>query len=596
MNSTTTDIAHDLIRAGLSIIPIKDKVPSVNWKKYQTRRPEIGELNYNGQIGLVCGPVSGVEVVDIDSKNCPGRDLLGDLDKTISEFCPGIIEKLVCQSTPSGGAHLIYKCEYIEGNQPLARSKDGKVLIETRGSGGYVAIAPTPGYCIKYGNLVSISTITRDERDDLLSACRALNELPEVVEAKKFTTTSTDLPPWEDYNQRGEVDDLLQLHGWRYLRKNGDNLHYCRPGKEGGTSATWSESKKLFYVFTSSSQFEPSKAYPASAVFACLETNKDFSEAARKLREMGYGQATKIKERTKEVTIFRLTKPTSMERPKKIFGSAWAQNELAYLFGEDGSCKTIVAVQIGCATATGISIPGFPNELPAQPVTYFDAELSDYQFNTRYPGGLPENFKRFTFDEEQQAALINADIEFVVEQIERAAESQGSKIIILDNLSALASMLDLTKTQESVRLMGLLNDLKRKGYSVLVIDHTRKPMHEVEFKTIYKGDLQGSKMKSNLADSVFSIGKSCQGENIRYIKALKIRSFEMTLTTKGVATMTLRTDPLRLDFLSIDPEWQHVNSENFEIHKGISAGMTQKEIAEKIGLSQQAVSKRLHRV
>jgi hypothetical protein len=289
--------------------------------------------------------------------------------------------------------------------------------------------------------------------------------------------------------------------------------------------------------------------------------------------------------------LFRLTKSTSMERPKKLSGVAWAQGELGFLYADDGAGKSIFAVQIGVAIATGESIPGFQNEVPAQPVTLIDAELSDYQFNTRYPLGLPQTFKRFTFSEDQQTALIKADIQFVVDQIEFAALSCNSKIIILDNLSALTSMLDLTKTSDSIQLMGSLNELKKKGYSVLVIDHCRKPMKEGDFKPISKHDLQGSKMKSNLADSVFSIGKSCQGENIRYIKALKIRSYEMAFTKNSVATMCLRADPLRLDFLGINAEWEHVNDRDSQMYKMNNDGKTQTEIAATFGISQQAVSK-----
>jgi hypothetical protein len=293
----------------------------------------------------------------------------------------------------------------------------------------------------------------------------------------------------------------------------------------------------------------------------------------------------------KSVSLFRLTKPTSMERPKKLFGPLWAQGELAFLFADDGAGKSILAVQIGCAIVTGQSIPGFLTEVEHQPVTLIDAELSDYQFNTRYPEGLPENFRRFTFAEDAQGDLVKADIHFVVQQIEGAANECNSKVIILDNLSALTSMIDCTKTSDSIQLMGLLNELKKRGFSVLVIDHCRKPMKEGEFKPISKHDLQGSKMKSNLSDSVFSIGKSSQGENIRYIKALKIRSYEMTYTKNSVATMELQPNPLRLTFLGIDAEWAHVNDRDSQMMKMSSDGKTQAEIARNFGMSQQAVSK-----
>lgn len=284
-----------------------------------------------------------------------------------------------------------------------------------------------------------------------------------------------------------------------------------------------------------------------------------------------------------------------MERPKKLFGPLWAEGENAFLFGEDGSCKTILSTQIGCSIATGTPIVGFQMEVKAQPVALIDAELSDYQFNTRYPGGLPTNFYRFTFSEDQQSALIEAALEFVVDQIEAAATSVGARIIILDNLSALTSMVDCTKTSDSIRLMGLLNEMKKKGFSILIIDHTRKPIKEQEFKPISKHDLQGSKMKTNLVDSVFAIGKSAQGENIRYIKGIKIRSYEMAFTKTGVATMELKTEPLRLEYVGIDGEWTHTSGKGAQMMQAAASGRSQAEIARQFDISQQAVSKALQR-
>jgi hypothetical protein len=494
----------------------------------------------------------------------------------------------VVQSTPSGGMHLIFRCDVIEPNQILARGKDKKVLIETRGEGGYICIDPTPGYKVLLGSILKIPTITPEQRENLFTACRSLNEQFEEIRPPKYKVAE-DLTPWDDFNAQGfdQVPALLEKHGWTPVKSIGENQHYCRPDKRGSTSGTWNG--RTFYCFTSSTVFEPGKGYSPSALFAYLECGRDFSEAARRLSAMGFGE--KSPARAQSVKIFRLTKPTQMERPKKLFGPLWAQGETAFLFAEDGTGKSILAVQIGCAIATGNQIPGFQNEVKPQPVTFFDAELSDFQFNTRYPQGLPDNFKRLTFAEDQQSQLVKADIQFVVNQIEQAANELGSKIIILDNLAALTSMIDCTKTSDSIQLMGLLNELKKKGFSILIIDHCRKPNRESDFKMISKHDLQGSKMKTNLVDSVFSIGKSVQGESYRYIKGLKIRSYEMAFTKNAVATMYLRTDPLRLDFVGLDAEWQHVNDRDSEMNRMAASGATQKEIAQKFLITQQYVSK-----
>ena len=297
--------------------------------------------------------------------------------------------------------------------------------------------------------------------------------------------------------------------------------------------------------------------------------------------------------------LFRLTNPTSMETPKRIIDCLWIEGENAILFGQDESGKSIFCVQVACAIASGCSIassnviyPAFYKDVPPQPVCYFDTELSDYQFNTRFPDKLPDNFYRLTFNEDQQRALIRADVQFVVDQIEQTAIKYNSRIIILDNLSSLCSMLDLTKTSDSIQLMGLLNELKKKGYSILVVDHCRKPLGmEGDFKSMSKNDLQGSKMKSNLVDNVIGIAKSCESETMRYIIGLKVRSLENRFPRRRVATMEIKTNPLRLDFVGVRAEFEHVNDSKSKARKMKAEGKTQTEIAKEIDVSQPYVSK-----
>lgn len=293
----------------------------------------------------------------------------------------------------------------------------------------------------------------------------------------------------------------------------------------------------------------------------------------------------------KAVKLFRLTKPTSMEKPRQIIDCLWIEGENAILFGQDESCKSIFCVQVACAIASGSQIKGFYKDIPAQPVAYFDTELSDRQFNDRFPEQLPDKFYRLTFNEHQQRALIGASVEFVVNQLEEAAQELNARIIIIDNLSSLCSMVDLTKTSDSIQLMGLLNETKKKGYSILIVDHSRKPMKEGDFKSISKNDLQGSKMKSNLTDNVIGIAKSCLAEDLRYIIGLKVRSLKNKFPRSRVATLEVKTDPLRLQYLGVNAEFEHVNDRKGQAHKMAAEGKTQVEIAETLEVSQQYVSK-----
>jgi hypothetical protein len=139
--------------------------------------------------------------------------------------------------------------------------------------------------------------------------------------------------------------------------------------------------------------------------------------------------------------------------------------------------------------------------------------------------------------------------------------------------------------------MGLLNDIKKKGFSILIVDHTRKPLKEGDFKSLSKNDLQGSKMKSNLVDNVIGIGKSAQNHSLRYIVGLKVRSMENKFPRNQVATMEIKTNPLRLDFLGCHAEYEHVTDQRGRACQMAAEGKTQTEIASTLKVSQQYISK-----
>jgi hypothetical protein len=142
--------------------------------------------------------------------------------------------------------------------------------------------------------------------------------------------------------------------------------------------------------------------------------------------------------------------------------------------------------------------------------------------------------------------------------------------------------------------MGLLNELKKKGYSILIVDHSRKPMKEGDFKSMSKNDLQGSKMKTNLVDNTIGIAKSCLSESLRYIIGLKIRSLKNKFPRGRVATMEIKEGPLRLEYIGVNAEYEHVNDKRSQASKMAADGKTQAEIAATFKVSQQYVSKVLN--
>jgi hypothetical protein len=301
------EIAKEYYQSGLSIIPIGDKkLPMGSWKKNQTELIEPSFTSCVG-IGIVCGEVSGgVQCIDIDSKYDLTGKLFENYKNLIAQADKNLLKKLVVQSTPSGGYHFIFKCKTIEGNKKLANRhctegekaenpKDKiRVLLETREAGGYFMVAPSDGYKVIYGDLKQISILSALERETLFVCARTLNEVFEAATVNKThqKTILENLSPFEDWNNRGDVLSFLEMEGWVVKLQNGAKKLLLRPQGTGMWSADWNEEKRIFYVFTSSSEFEQNKGYNPTQVLAKLKFNDDFSECAKWLLKEGYGNFT----------------------------------------------------------------------------------------------------------------------------------------------------------------------------------------------------------------------------------------------------------------------------------------------------------------
>jgi hypothetical protein len=329
---------------GLQFIPVdqfKRPIP----KEWQSKIEKY-DLSKCHSVGLVCGsPSGGVEVVDIDLK----YDLTGTVyerfKQIVHQMDELLLKKMVVQKTKSGGYHWIYRCTKIGGNLKLAnrstteeerlqtyaktynaeiqksveddvakkRAKAAKendnvrVLFETRGIGGQIVISPSKGYDFVFGDLLSIQEITPHERDILHDAAMQFNEVfEEIIVPKKSTIKINGLSPFDDYNERGDIVKLLEDHGWNVVGQKGKKTVFLRPGHTTSkSSGNFDHNLNWFSVFTTSTEFEPQKAYLPYSVFAILECNKDYSEAAKRLVEMGYGEKKELKKETQSTRVIK---------------------------------------------------------------------------------------------------------------------------------------------------------------------------------------------------------------------------------------------------------------------------------------------------
>lgn len=329
----------------LQFIPINEKkIPIV--KGWQTSRNKHDLTKCYG-VGLVCGKSSEfegamMEVIDIDLKYDISGTLFTRFKNLIHEMDSELLKKIVVQKTRSGGYHFIYRCNKIEGNLKLANrptteqerqetyketyekeslagktDEDAKkvaekssandkvrVLLETRGLGGYIAIAPTQGYEFVYGDIYSITTITESDRDTLITIARQFNQ---VLEETNYVPQNRDfkkeygLSPFDDYNKRGDVVGLLQRYGWTIVGNKAQKTIFKRPGQTSAlSSGNFDHQRNWFSVFTTSTEFQPNKAYLPCYVYAKLVCNDDYVAAAKKLAEEGYGERIEKKSTEKK--------------------------------------------------------------------------------------------------------------------------------------------------------------------------------------------------------------------------------------------------------------------------------------------------------
>lgn len=383
--------AASYLAAGLCVLPARypAKRPAVGgWKAYQSRPPTADEVsawfaNAQDACCLVCGAVSGhLELIDFD---CAG-EAFAAWSAAVTSAAPGLLDRLVVETSPSGGWHVVYRASEAVGSSiKLAQRREdvagpaevvrfGKAcqprqdrqgrwhilltLIETRGEGGLFLCAPSPGYALVQGAFTALPVLAVAERDVLLRCAWALNRVSPEVQDPQPTTPAGDRPG-DAFNRTGDVAAVLQSHGWA-LEHDGANQHWRRPGKAAGTSATLKD--RVFYVFSSNAApFEPGTAYSPFAVYALLEHGGDFGTAAATLRQAQAPSAVSLP------TLVALPAPAPgiilrthadrrrdrLQPPPMLIAGVLPVGGLGAIVAMPGSGKTLIAVELARVVAAG---------------------------------------------------------------------------------------------------------------------------------------------------------------------------------------------------------------------------------------------------
>lgn len=284
--------------------------------------------------------------------------------------------------------------------------------------------------------------------------------------------------------------------------------------------------------------------------------------------------------------IDRQKRALALPQAVKLFGNLFVENELCILAGDNGAGKSILAMLIADATSSGKQeLLGLKIDSGSIKVLFYDLELSDRQFISRVKDHVFHHNLSF-------AQCTGETLSFT--EIKQATVATGAKVVIIDNLTALSEKNTIDQ-DAALKVIRGLNSIKREsGVSILVIAHTPKIPPGIELTT---NQISGSKKLTDLCDSAFFLGKSNQGQNIRYIKQVKTRQPDWVNTFSVEFDNSDDNDMVSLKFIDYCDEIDHIGNQPFmEVDPRhtmalelLSKGKSPEEIGKRLGVSRQTI-------
>ena len=296
-------VLKKLVDCGFSIIPVdENKCPIGSWKKYQTEsrtKEEIDSLN-SPLYGLITG-YNNLEVIDVDLKVFSTLQEQNDFWNEYLSFLKDNIDdfdlKFVIYKTKRQGYHILYRCDKIQGNTKIARLKEHKeAIIESRGIGGMVVIYENKISKLSYSE---IQTISERDRDIVWSISKTYNHIEEntieVPKIKQNTFNEAIIKPWDDYNQKVSIFDIIS-DDVKVVRNLNDKYIIKRIGSENPTSGSVFKSNGCMYLFSTGTIFPHEKLITPFIAYTYKYHNGNFTESASKIYKDGYGTRVVKKE------------------------------------------------------------------------------------------------------------------------------------------------------------------------------------------------------------------------------------------------------------------------------------------------------------
>ncbi len=285
--------------------------------------------------------------------------------------------------------------------------------------------------------------------------------------------------------------------------------------------------------------------------------------------------------------------------PKKLFGNLIEKGKLVVLFGDSGTNKSTLMVQICDGISKGK--PQLGLECMKGKVVLLDGEIDTKEFSKRYSNHTFDNdFLRIEID---FSKMLQSDLpldQLVFDSLRSIVAEHLPDLLVIDNLTYIVS----GSKEQSKDIIDLLRSVfyftKKFNTAVVLIGHV--PKLEAN-RPLLKEHLSGSKVLSDLADTVIGISGSIKHKNIRYIKELKNRGHEITFDKDNVLVCetTSENDFLELKKVGLSSEREHLverKSDELTFEKITELkleGLSNVKIAKKFGVNDKTIGNILRR-
>lgn len=327
MNKPDLERCYRLLDEGFSLLTVgENKQPNIKWKELQNTplTKEQFTSTYNRLetqgVGIITG-YQHLECIDVDLKVFSTaqerKDFWHEYYSLLNDNILDFDKKFVIYRTKNEGYHILYKSKRVVANTKIASLKGHKeAVIESRGLKGYVFIYDGNNQTgLTYHN---IDFISDKDREVLWECSRLYNYVEPVkieVPKKVQKSFSSGLTPWDDYNQRNNVIDVVSGE-LEIIRELSDKYVVKRFGSESATSGYIFKDNGCLFLHSTGTIYEAEKQIRPSDAYTTKYHNGDYSEAAKELYKLGYGDRVKVEMPIKEKV--KINK-NELEFPIEIF-------------------------------------------------------------------------------------------------------------------------------------------------------------------------------------------------------------------------------------------------------------------------------------